>query len=47
MNHSLVVIPENLPSQKSLELYTYLTCIQGLPEPTNVPMEEHINYPIL
>lgn len=36
--------PRKPHAQQSLECYTYLTHIQGLPEPTNVPMEKHINY---
>lgn len=36
--------PRKPHTQQSLECYTYLTHIQGLPEPTNVPMEKHINY---
>ena len=47
MDYSLVVIPENLHFQYLLELYTSLTCIQGLQKPTNVPTEKHINYTIL
>lgn len=47
IDYSLVIIPENVHSHYSLEFYTYLTCIQGLPKPTNVPVEKHINYPVL
>lgn len=47
MGHSLFIMPENLYSQQSLELYTYLPYIQGLPEPTNVPVAKHMNYQTL
>lgn len=42
MNRSLVIIPEHMHSQQSPKLYSYLTHIQGLPEPTNVPVEKYV-----